>query len=315
MNDDLLIDYALNQLGPADRAAVEAHLAVRPDDVVRLARLLLALRPLDADLDGFDPPPWLAATAIARTAEYAVAHKLLKSREPVAEPKPTPVSRRVPADLDPVFPGFGWRSFDLAVAVGIGFLAFGLLFAGIGKLRHERRVLACQNQLRELHGALTGYADAHGGQYPQVGAAEVPTAGAFVVELNRTGQYPTATVSCPAVIPEPLDPDPARDAGVVRVGYAYNLGYIDPQVGVIGVRRSDATGRATDLVAIAADLPTASGIGLHSGGQNVLYAGGSVRYTTTSKVNGDDIYCNDAGLHRAGLHRFDTSLGRPSDYP
>jgi hypothetical protein len=315
MSDDLLIDYVLDQLGPDERAAVEAQLAERPADRARLARLQSALKPLEADRDGIDPPSGLAAAAIARAAEHAVVLNLLKPREVLDEPKATPKSRRVPADLDPVFPAFGWRSFDLAVAVGIGFLAFGLIFAGIGKLRHEKQVMACQNQLRQLHAALVGYAETHGGRYPEVGTEQVPTAGAFVVELNRAGQYPTTTASCPTVVPEPLDPDGTRDAGVIRVGYAYNLGYVGTKGQVIGVRRADAIGGASDAVAIAADLPTVSGVGLHGGGQNVLHANGTVRYTTATVLNGDDIYRNDAGLHRAGLHRNDTSLGRPSDFP
>ena len=63
---------------------------------------------------------------------------------------------------------------------------------------------------------------------------------------------------------------------------------------------------------ISADLPpTQTAAGPHGRGQNVLYAGGSVRYTTATAVNGDDIYVNDAGLHRAGFHVRDASLGSP----
>ena len=34
--------------------------------------------------------------------------------------------------------------------------------------------LACQNNLRELYAALTGYADTHGGRLPEVGTEQVP---------------------------------------------------------------------------------------------------------------------------------------------
>jgi hypothetical protein len=315
MTDDVLADYVLNQLDPADRAAVESHLAARPDDLVRVARLRAALKPLDADRDGFDPPPGLAIATIARTAEYVVAHAFAR---PVADKtieSPMP-SRKAPAELDPVYPGWGWRRFDLLVAASVAFLAFGLVIAGIGKLRHEREVLACQNRLRELHASLVGYADTHGGRYPQVGTAQVPTAGAFVPELNRAGQYPDVTAACPVAVPEPLD-DPDRDPDVVRVGYTYTLGYVGPQ-GVIGVRRNDSPIGTADWVPVSADLPpTQTAAGPHGRGQNVLYAGGSVRYSTTTAAgwNGDDIYINDAGLRRAGLHAYDACLGSPRDYP
>lgn len=302
MTDDVLIDYALNQLGPTDRAAVEAHLAHRPDDVVRVARLRAALRPLDADRDGFDPPHGLAVATIALTAEHVVVSKVVLA---APEPKAVPSSRRAPAGLDPVFPDWGWRPFDLAVAAGIGFLAVGLLFAGIGKLRHDQQVLACQNQLRELHASLDGYADTHGGHYPVVGTAAVPTAGAFVTELKRAGQYPGDTIACPAGTPEPVD-----DSGSPRVGYAYTLGYLGSNGGVLGIRKAGAS----DGMPISADLPTAKP---HGRGQNVLYASGVVRYTTTTAagLSGDEIYHNDAWLHRAGLHDRDASLGRPGDSP
>lgn len=316
MTDDVLLDYVLNQLDPSDRAAVDAHLAARPDDLVRVARLRTALKPLDADRDGFDPPPGLAVAAVARAAEYAVAHRLITPVPDKTVELPTPVARRAPSDLDPVFPGWGWRRFDLLVAASIGFLAFGLVIAGVGKLRREREVLACQNQLRELHASLVGYADTHGGRYPQVGTDRVPTAGAFVAELNRAGQYPAVTASCPVAVAEPTD-DPTRDPDVTRVGYTYTLGYVGPR-GIVGVKRDDPYARTADWVPISADLPpTQSAAGPHGRGQNVLYAGGSVRYTTTTAAgwNGDDIYLNDAGLHRAGLHEFDASLGRPRDYP
>src|SRR5829696_7715651 len=188
MTDDTLIDYVLNQLDPSERAEVEAHLAARPDDLVRVARLRAALKPLDADRDAFDPPPGLAVAAVA----------------PADLPVPSS-RRRAVADLEPVFPGGGWRRFDLLVAAGIGFLAFGLVIAGVGKLRHEWQVMACQNQLRELYAALDGYAGTHGGRYPEVGTEKVPTAGAFVVELNRAGQYQAVTAVCPVAVAEPID--------------------------------------------------------------------------------------------------------------
>ena len=82
------------------------------------------------------------------------------------------------------------------------------------------------------------------------------------------------------------------------------------------MRRADDPVRTADWVPISADLPPSQTVsGPHGRGQNVLYANGTVRYTTATAVNGDDIYHNDAGLHRAGLHLLDASLGRPGDYP
>jgi hypothetical protein len=317
MDDDLLIVYALGALGPEDRAAVEARLADRPEDAAKLDRLRQALRPLEADRDGYDPPRGLAAAAIARTAEYVVARGLLPDEPAPApiEPRPVPAPAVRPPDAEPIFPAV-WRRADALVAAGIAFLAFGLVVAGIGKLRQDRSVAACQDRLRELHVALAGYGEAHAGRYPQVGTAQVPVAGAFAAELARAGQLPPGrSFGCPAAPPEPL----AAGGGEVvpAVGYAYALGYLTPGGQVTGLRRADFAGAASDWVAVAADLPATPPATPHPHGQNVLYVGGMVRYASTpaAGVNGDDIYCNDAGLVRAGLHALDASLGRPEDVP
>ncbi len=309
MDDDLLIAYALGALDPAERAAAEVHLADHPEDAAKVDRLRQALRPLEADRDGYDPPPGLAAAAIARTAEYLVARGLLPA---VPEPRAVPATAVRLPDAEPVFPAW-WRRADALVAAGIAFMAFGLLIAGVGKLRQDRGVAACQDRLRELHVALAGYSEAHAGHYPQVGSERVPVAGAFAVELARAGQLPPGwPVGCPVAPPEPpLVPGGAEV--VPAVGYAYTLGYVTPGGGVAGLRRADFPGATSDWVAVAADLPA----GPHPHGQNVLYVGGMVRYASTpaAGVNGDDIYRNDAGLVRAGLHSLDASLGRPMDVP
>jgi hypothetical protein len=312
-DDDLLVAYALGALDPADRAAVEAHLAACPEDAAKVDRVRLALRPLEADRDGYDPPPGLVAATLARTAEYIVAHGLLPAAGPGDLPAvPSSVLRR--ADAEPVFPT-GWRRADALVAACIAFMAFGLLVAGIGRLRHDSQVMACQDRLRELHVALSGYSDVHNGRYPEVGTRQVPVAGAFAAELARAGHVPPGQpVGCPLAEPAPL---PALAvAAAPPVGYAYTLGYLGPDGRVTGLRRADFPGGAPDWMAVAADLPPRPGTP-HPRGMNVLYVGGMVRFSTTpaAGMNGDDIYHNDAGLVRAGLHVYDASLGRPPDVP
>ena len=184
-----------------------------------------------------------------------------------------------------------WRpwvpSFETAVVAGIALLVVGLSVAAVGKVRDESRVLACQNRLRELHAALDGYADTHTQRFPQAGTREVPAAGDFLAELARAGQVPPAGGET----------------------YAYTLGYRTGG-GVVGLRRGDVPG----LAPIAADLPSGP---RHGHGQNVLFVNGSARFATTPAlgVGGDDIYHNQAGEHRAGLHRDDASLGGPADVP
>jgi hypothetical protein len=232
---------------------------------------------LAVDAESPDPPPGLAAATVARAMASL----------------PTRARPRLRGEL--VFPVW-LRPADTAVAAGIGFLVVGLVVAGVGKLRAERDALACQDRLRMVGQALDGYGDTHGGRFPQVGTPSVPVAGAFTTELVRAGQLP---VDGPMTCPTAEGP---------AVGFAYTLGYRTPAGGLLGVRRADAT----DWTPVAADLP---GVVPHARGWNLLSVDGSVRFISTPVVNGDDIFRNDAGLVRAGLHRGDTSLGGPADYP
>ena len=200
----------------------------------------------------------------------------------------------------------------MAVAAGLGFVAFGLLLGGVGKLRERSQVVACQERLRSLYVALDGYSDTHGGRYPEVGTAAVPRAGDFAAELVRGGQYDAATpAGCPA---DAAESNP----------YAYTLGFHPtPFAPVTGIRRAGFASESGDFTPLAADLPTAAAspvggpVSPHGRGQNVLFLGGTVRFTAvpTVGVRGDDIYRNDAGVVRAGLRSDDATLGRAADTP
>jgi hypothetical protein len=153
-----------------------------------------------------------------------------------------------------------------------------------------------------VYASLAGYSDAHGGRYPQPGTGGLPVAGSFLDELTRSGQpvSPSAR-SCPV-------------APAASVGYAYSLGYRDPLGRLTGLRKPESADDHTPILADVGDDPARPA---GHGGWNVLTVGGSVRLTTVSTigVNADDIFHNDAGVRRAGLHRYDVSLGRPFDRP
>ena len=323
--DDQLVDYVLNQLTPTERAALEQHLVNHPDDAGKINRLRSTLHLLEADRNAFKPPVGLVVATLARTAQHIATERLQREPTPATKLRDKPTMRRVVTSGDWVFPN--WRRIDVAVAAGIAFIAFGLVFGAIGKIRHTSQVYACQDQLRQLHVALTGYTDTHSGRYPEVGTQSVPVAGAFVTELARAGQYESfRPLLCPASdfdeakpVTFPTNPTDA----LMKVGYSYSLGYRTSTGSITGLRRTESATGVTDGVPVVADLPslrsapTGGPYSPHGNGQNVLFAGGSVRYSTISAVgiNRDEIYQNDNGFVRAGLHINDTALGRPSDYP
>ncbi len=289
--DDRLIDYALDQLTPPERLLVERRLADDPEAARKLALLQSHLAPLRTERESLAVPDGLALASIAAVAEY-LANYPNGEVEPLTKP-------RTWANDRPVFTSR--PRIDLIVAACLAFVFVGLLLPGIQKYRSRAQTAACQQNLHELHTALAGYSDTHDGRFPQTGGPGVPTAGAFVAELTRSGQYPaTGKPFCPAEEPQATD-----------VGYAYSLGYHGRFGELVGPRLPDPEAN-TDLLPISADLPASA----THGGWNVLAAGGSVRFTKSPKLGGgDDIFANDAGLPKAGLHRNDVSLGRPFDMP
>lgn len=274
----------------------------------RLAAFDTRLRAVvDADRESFAPPSDLAVRTVSRLAQVLVAEGRFDSAgsqfrdPPVAVP--SEVARR-PISDGPVF--FAWARADVLVMAALLFLAVALGGPLVQKLRRQADVAACQNQLRSLAAALHGYADAHGGRLPQVGTADLPVAGGFVAELVRSGHAePGRAVGCGK--PEG-DPDP---------GYAYTLGHVNAGGWLTGVRLTEVS----DTTPVAADLPrftdTDTTVRGRHGGWNVLAAGGGVRFVTTAHagLDGDDIFRNDDGFHRAGRRPTDTSLGRPFDRP
>lgn len=305
--DDRILGYAMDALPPAEAAELERHLAADPAARAELARIRRLLDRLAADRPDPVPPPGLALSTIIRTVEHVVEHRLLDA-SPSADTlddfalDPPPVSE--PAAVAPVarwwqgWGGWAGRRADAAVAAGIGLLAVGLGLSFVSKQHAARDRLACEQGLHDLHTGLVGYADTHGGRLPHPGTTAVPTAGAFADQLARSGQWSGRPV-CPG--------QPA-----VLVGYVYTLGHRDATGELVGPRLVGFDLPA-DRLPLVADLRG----GPHPGGQNVLFAGGQVRFVTVPTVGPslDDIYTNDAGRVRAGLHVRDASLGGPADVP
>ena len=289
--NEQLVDYALGFSSPAERGLVEARLLRDPSLARKLSLLEAHLGWLNAEKTDSMTPPGLVVATLAHVGEYLATHPT-GDAVPLATP-------RTWANDRPIFASR--PRADLIVAACLAFVFVGLLLPGIQKLRMRSQTVACQDNLHDLHTALAGYSDTHDGRFPQVGTDRVPTAGAFVAELARAGQYPAL-----------LKPYCPSDTVNTDVGYAYSLGYHGRFGELIGPRLPDPEA-SSELLPISADLPTPNA----HGGWNVLMAGGSVRFTKSPFLGSttDDIFTNDARQSRAGLHRNDVSLGRPFDQP
>lgn len=228
----------------------------------------------------------------------------------------------------------GWLRPDLVVAVGIGILAAGLVVVGIDRSRDFYRFSACQGNLSRLYQALVTYSDTHEGEFPKIDAERYPTAGHFTAALKEAEYNPTK-FGFSWHDPGFREPDACllealrngwHEEVPSRVQYAYSLGYRTADGQLHGLRRHGADA-SSDLLPIAADFPWRDSshpatlseelYSPHRRGHNVLYVGGHVRTGKTPHMglDDDDIYHNQAGQPRAGLHSQDAVLGRPNDRP
>ena len=159
LTDEDLIGYVLDLLDPAERAAIGAHLLTHPADAARADRARVVLAPLAADRPADPPPPGLALRTIARVAQHIADTEPrshpdhLSAVEVVQTAIGTPKRRRLGPPTDrPESRALGGRfRGELVVAACIGLLAVGFVFSAVSRMRYNRDVAACQNNLRAIH--------------------------------------------------------------------------------------------------------------------------------------------------------------------
>lgn len=313
MNASDQLDFVLGLVEDDHLAGCERELAGDPPLADRVARLKSVITALVDDGEVFEPPPDLVRRTLARVAE--------QRRRPV---------RRSALDLIPARLPFRWA--DVAVAAGIFLAALATLLPAVRKSRGQADQLACAWNLQQLGTSLNQFA-AVNGTYPyadpnQDGGA--PYAGAFAVLLKEQGLLrDPKLLRCPHVNGQAHDPCPIpdyealcaqereapRSAPCLRdIDYAYNLGvHRDGRPGPIIVNQP-----GLDSVPLLADRPAFSGPHTilpgnspnHCGaGQNVLFAGGHVRFHPNRRVGPDeDIYLNADQRLAPGAHLFDAVL-------
>jgi prepilin-type processing-associated H-X9-DG protein len=324
--DEQLVGYALKALPAAEMAEVERAVAADPAVAAKLARLRAFFTRLSAAAES-DPPPGLAVATLAAIAAHIVDHKLPLEGTAPAEPNACAYAsdfHPILGDVHPAdatfdeLPAVGAASatypvrrwFEVSIVAAIAFLTVGLVVTGVMKLRHDGQIASCKNNMLRLYEGLSGYADTHHDQFPKIGTPAAPNAGSFVTELQVARQLmPDVAAACPGDRADELQ----------RVSYVYTLGYqLNGEIQGIRRRVQDISDELTPLLA---DLPTPAAspaegpLSPHGKGQNILFADGHVRFSILATVNNDDIYKNQNGRVRAGLHRLDASLGRPSDMP
>ncbi len=316
LQEEKLLGYLLKALPPEEMKVAETLLAQSTDAQHTLGLLRGALTPLASDLD--DPEEALPANLVTNTIG-AVAEYIVNSdkRVPLIEvftPEET-LPGEVPALFSsaPVYPALASESasearpsrrnvitiaFSLVVVLGIGFPL-------LASLRAQARQTNCADSLRQVHVALTQYADDNDGAFPHVRDFERAETG--IQTLREQGYMPQGRLSCND-----------KSHGLVLGNYSYTLGYRDDTGSLQGMNYHDPDQEYTPLLA---DAPKRKGDDTspmnHRRGQNVLFASGQVRFCTHANVGieNDHIFRNEKSKVGAGLRREDAVLGRANELP
>jgi hypothetical protein len=304
---DHLIGYLLGALEPTEHEQVEAQLTRDAQLQRELELLSSSLLVLAANKEHCDPPPGLAARTCAYVSQHG-SEVSLPLAPPAASPRP-------------------WSMADMLVAAGIFIAASLLFFPAVNQSRFAARVTQCQNNLRQFGLAMHNYSQLHGGFFPNVPLdGETAAAGIVAVRLHDLGFLDGSyLVICPDSaladegrdfrMPSEAEVRVARGPQLLKLrermggSLGFNLGFI-----ANGKYYSPRNlGRVR--YALVADAPSAEPpyhSHNHGGcGQNVLFEDQHVEYLTTCRAHGcrDDIYTNDEGAVRPGLHLHDAVIG------
>jgi len=308
-----LIGYLLDALEPLERAAVEAELVRDSGLKDELDILSRSLEPLAADKAEYLPPVGLAT----RTLEFVAVQTKVQ---------PPPPVQTVPSR---------WSMADMVMAAGIFLAATMLFWPAMNQSRFAARVRGCQNNLGQIGMALNTYSDQYPGQFPTVSINDgrLHRAGIYAVILRENGLLPNNYVLlCPASsLAEEADGFSVPTQQAIRVAeesqvpvllrrmggsYGFSLGFY------IKGRYQPPTDLGRSTHALMADAPSIDGDHTSPNhglcGQNVLFEDMHVKYVTTCRSHacGDhNIFENDKGEMRAGLHPDDSVIGTSDAVP
>ncbi len=314
---ELLLGYLLGVLDDHEQQLVAQRLEHDPAWRRELARLRRQLAPLEDTRRDYPPPPGLAA----ETCRFVFA-SAQKSPRPKA---PKPVRGLSPARAYP-----GWieriRRADVAVAVAAVVVLLALVAPALVSNRFHARLIACQDNLRELGEAMTRYSQAHHDLFPSLpSAGPLRTPGVFAPILAQAGLLrDKARLVCPGVTAaeaadvrlysvDELQQLPEDTLEQIRPtlggSYGYHPGHLEQ-----GQYRPTRNLRRF-YFALMADVPSLDGpphLSLNHGGrgQNVLFEDEHVRFLTTAcapEVN-DHFFVNAEGRLDLGVHRDDSAI-------
>jgi len=317
-----LLGFMLGALDADDHQHFQATI----DQDHELKEELQNLRLQVAPLDQLDPPGAPPAGLARRTCEFIATQPAISIEKPDKESKPEVVKssrRRWFRENSNESSGRRRNSvMDFVIVAVALMLMAAIALPALNKSRHQRQMLACQNNLRTVGMGLLEYAENSGGKYismPEDGSLSF--AGVYAPELLERGfvEDPNAFMCAGAgndkqhFIPS-IRQLMEADQKLLRQyqkraggDFAYTMGQWKN-----GQYDAGENLHRRDYILLA-DNPSASQPGRasinHGGyGQNVFFEDGRVDFLDLPEYEGDAIYENDWGGVAPGAHPGDIVL-------
>ena len=314
-----LVGYLWQCLDADEHRRVSEQLDADPKLRDDLAALRERLAPLESDREPEPAPAGLAFDTLARVAEHVCRDRQL--------PKAPPVTRTAGSDRP-------WRRrIDVAVAASVLLTSLAILLPTVLAWQERAGRARCQDNLRAMWTGLKEYQTEHR-RLPDPGSVSRPVAGMVAPLLRDGGLLPRdAHLVCPAtkvsdsvgMSVADLDKLPRNQfdeiAPRLLPGYAYSLGYRDPDGTLHSVDTMDIDAQQLPIIADSpAVIPTVGNSPNHVGhGQNLLFMDGHADFRTTRMLGTgdalDDIYLNKHNVAKAGVDARDVVLGSSATPP
>lgn len=313
MKEDIL-GYLFDALDLEEEARIEKRIDQDPEfrkKVEELRRLTLPL----AEDDCIEPPKGLAERTLAAIHAANVPASDRVVREWSAEPRTA------------------MRPIDFAVSACLLGIAAILVFPAIASIRGDHSRILCTDQLRRLGVCLAMYANQENGQFPYIDAeGPMAYAGSFAIQLKaRDLMTDEQLLICPsansslvkvpamgeylAALERPEQVE--RDRKYMSGSYGYALGFRQSGSHRGLTTQSDAHPVLSDRPPRQQEIMYVNSPNHQDQGQNVLYAGGNVRWLPSRVYGKDDLFRNNVCQVAAGVGPTDSVIGvsEASPYP
>ena len=215
-----------------------------------------------------------------------------------------------------------WSMRDVLVGVTALAVLAGLLFPALQYSRQQGRLVACQNNLRQVGMAFMDYSSIHEGEFVSIPAqGNLAVSGCYGPILKEAGLLTDDSLlacaglgddAAPVVIPsveqvEAAETEAERSYYRKTMGgdYGYSMGYRD------GDRYRSPRAGAGDVILLA-DQPSSrsdrQSLNHDGNGQNCLFGDGRVMFVSGPAFGDDLVYENDRGIVAPGTNASDNVI-------